>query len=316
MAEPPAPSEDLLKSSNANLQAPQLNATTPNDPSDNSTTDGSSAFFPPSEWQARNPARDVIPPKANSQPRKGGAAKRAQEVQRSQSRQKLVELKDDVRTLTAGLNESIKALAEKHGRKVKFVKHLAKNTSLYKPERQPTLPNALVHAKAEECVTKKLSEIREDVKSDPKMQDLTDDEKSAYLEKLRKHRDLQATGVRSSSHAANVDYAKTLNRLDREINNLHERTGVEIVAAVTRSHINDPMVPSLITTEGAAKFFPDTLGMAPGEFTQRFELYSVNRKKDGPRNPSNALQEEVARLVREGLRESAHTQAAPQRVAY
>ena len=110
-------------------------------------------------YAARNPQKDIIPPRANTQPKQTDSQVRATQIRRAQSRLDTERFHEDVSNHLAQEHEAVEALASKHGRSVKFVKSFIRNETTYKQKRAPTLKNALTHAKAKQLKEGKYCEL-------------------------------------------------------------------------------------------------------------------------------------------------------------
>lgn len=87
-----------------------------------------------STWAARNPQKDIIPPRKNPQPKKSAAAKALAQKNRDEKRAKNDAMMFDVNAK----------------RKEKDIEQLVLDKSRFKKRRAPNIRNALVAAKARE----------------------------------------------------------------------------------------------------------------------------------------------------------------------
>jgi hypothetical protein len=62
-----------------------------------------------------------------------------------------------------------------------------------------------------------LSQLREQLRKDPELQNLTEEKENQLLQKLDEHRTVKKMGVRSTALAVNADIARTMTRLGDEV---------------------------------------------------------------------------------------------------
>ena len=74
-------------------------------------------------YATRNPQKEVIPPRGNAQPTQTTSQKQATALRRSQARQAQEAFYEDLEELKDAQEKGVKAVADKHGRKVSYVKH-------------------------------------------------------------------------------------------------------------------------------------------------------------------------------------------------
>lgn len=103
-----------------------------------------------STWAARNPQKDIIPPRKNPQPKKSAAAKALAQKNRDEKRAKNDAMMFDVNALWNVIRQGIKDIATTHKRKEKDIEQLVLDKSRFKKRRAPNIRNALVAAKARE----------------------------------------------------------------------------------------------------------------------------------------------------------------------
>lgn len=103
-----------------------------------------------STWAARNPQKDIIPPRKNSQPKKSEAAKALAEKNRQEKREKNEAMMFDIRALWNVITQGIKTIAATYKKKEKDVERLVLDQTRFKKRRAPSIRNAIVAAKARE----------------------------------------------------------------------------------------------------------------------------------------------------------------------
>ncbi|KAF6751974.1 hypothetical protein DFP72DRAFT_1070675 [Ephemerocybe angulata] len=272
-------------------------------PSESEPTDTTST------WAARNPLKEIIPPRRNSQAVKSAAEKAALKIARDARRKDAEHLNEDVVDLLASIEHGIDTLASKHSQPRQRVEQMVLSTSRYVKKRAPSLTNALIHAKGREMNEARtdgkkhsLAEIRQAIKDDPAMQNLTEEQKDGYIQKVMDFRGLKHTGARAHNKASNLDVASVMK-------NIHEEVPVPTATIVlhfafyfaTRNHSLDTMIPTWMATEGILQFFVEVLGISGAELSKQFDAWNIARLKRGRIDTPGALQTNCRTIIHQGL---------------
>jgi hypothetical protein len=144
-----------------------------------------------------------------------------------------------------------------------------------------------------------LQELQTLAKDDPKLQQLTEEEKDELIQKLQEHRELKKTGTRASNRAAAQDVRLTLQHVNAEVkfsihnpltclahqtshiqlDDLADRTGIYAITFVTRGHVDDMTLPGWFATGDSAFFLRDHLKLEPWDIVRLFEQWACSRQK-------------------------------------
>jgi hypothetical protein len=129
--------------------------------------------------------------------------------------------------LTAFLEERYRdlvAFVDVHNRKVKHIEKLMDALSHYKPKRAVNLQNAKIHVKAAEvnegqapgdCA--KISEIRQLVKEDPVLQNLSEKDQQMLKNLVTELWELKKNGACPSNKASAIDYHTEIKDLNDHV---------------------------------------------------------------------------------------------------
>ena len=108
-----------------------------------------------STWSARNPHRQVIPPRTSKQKQLSEAERASCQIAAEQRSSKREALQADINTYLEEQKSKLDAIAMAHGITVKYLNSLVTSKTHYHTTRKPHLMNALMHAKAKEVNTGK-----------------------------------------------------------------------------------------------------------------------------------------------------------------
>ena len=101
-----------------------------------------------SSLASRNPTRDAIASRARPRDKLSDAANFTAAAKQKLNKENATELKLEVSEFFNGRSMEIDRLAKKYNKSVSHIKQLLNNESNYKNSREPSLRNALVHAKS------------------------------------------------------------------------------------------------------------------------------------------------------------------------
>ena len=199
-------------------------------------------------------------------------------------------------------SEEQKELADKFCVKPEYLDKLRGSSTHYKPKRAANIENAKIHMKSIE-INKgiffmvrtrllgsflildrevgdrvRMKELRQMVKDDPKLQDLSNAEEEDLQNELLASRAEKRLGARPTNRSAAQDYRRCLMQIndevcktaacvlwylvltDSKISALSERTGVAAVCFFSRTHLEDSFEPNWICSPNASNFTEDSLG--------------------------------------------------------
>ncbi|KAI6020379.1 hypothetical protein BKA83DRAFT_104473 [Pisolithus microcarpus] len=210
-------------------------------------------------------------------------------------------LQADINLYLEEQKHRLETIATTHDVTVKYVDHLVMSQMYYHTTCKPHLVNALIHAKAKEVNLGDLSEVRELLANDPKMQleNLTKEQKEYYIQELVKQRDLMAHGVHANNIAAGEDVFSVTHRIIDELENLRDCTGIYASLFVTHGHINDSTQASWFGMYNSAVFWEDVLGHSTGDVARLYEQWACaqGHKRDSLAN----MRKQVTALISNGL---------------
>ncbi|KAG1805955.1 uncharacterized protein BJ212DRAFT_1283120 [Suillus subaureus] len=190
-------------------------------------------------------------------------------------------IKKDQRTaIIKHLHNAVASLSLTHNVTPKYINDMISSQTKYHTAHKVTLANALIHAKAKEVNNGKpnyfafscsyiyillqqdssryiLPELHKMVAEDADMQDLTRDEKAAYVAILSEHCDKKVSSVQANNIATAQDVLTTTERVVKELNNLHVRTGTYGTLFVVQGHINDTIQSTMHGTDNSEDFWED-----------------------------------------------------------
>ncbi|KAJ7204517.1 hypothetical protein C8J57DRAFT_1542244 [Mycena rebaudengoi] len=129
-------------------------------------------------------------------------------------------------------------------------------------------------------------QIREMVRKDPELLELTPQDEAKLKAELMAKREVKHRGVRTTNAAAAKDAGRTMKALVDEITTLAERTNMVGFAMFTQGHMHDKSQPMSMQSWGALEFFSEVLKLDPLDVAHRFELWSISRGKVRP-NPDS-----------------------------
>ncbi|KAG1777848.1 hypothetical protein EV702DRAFT_968727 [Suillus placidus] len=261
-----------------------------------------------STWAARNPTHSTIccrtpPPKISE----------AQKASRKIKRDQKIELTKLVHNAVAAhLDEEktrIQSLAHAHNVTPKYINDMISSQTKYHGSRKAQLANALLHAKAKEMnsdqpvgLRYKIVELREMIMNDPEMNNLTKNEKAGYIAALHEHREEKVTHVQGNNMAAARDVLLTTEKIVKELNDLHIRTGTYATLFVVRGHINDTIQSTMHGTDNSDDFWEDVYDLPMADFLRQYEQWACTQNQNLiERDSLEAVRKQVRKLIVRGL---------------
>ena len=195
-------------------------------------------------WAARNLGRPVLPPRSHPSQQKCTRAER--QIRTEANRLRNEALQDALSNLRQTLDEGLQKIAQDHNKDVATIRNLFFYSKHTKYHAKPSLGNALVSFKAEqlnegtyafyiyhcsnayhihvgkhEGEKARLPEIREALRDDPDLQDLTKADEEDLLDRLLEKRGMKLTGVRASHTAASLDKQSTIQAIRELVRLIH-----------------------------------------------------------------------------------------------
>ncbi|KAF6745723.1 hypothetical protein DFP72DRAFT_1077152 [Ephemerocybe angulata] len=262
-----------------------------------------------STWASRNPSKAIIPPR-NNYKKLTDAQKITASVRLAQTREKQLQLTEDLGEFKITQARLLQEIAEKHGKSLDYVKGRATAASTFKTPRALNLHNAKLHFLSleinngfEEGERKNLMEIQHRLKDDPDMCELDKREEDRLLQILQDHKNVQKAGARANHRAAAADYEKTVGRIHEEMGKLHERTGATLFLLGAHDHVDDTLPPTFVDAGNTEAFFLEHIDMTANEFTRKFNSWCESRRNGSKAQGSTLrlLQIECRCLISEGL---------------
>ncbi|KAG1752816.1 hypothetical protein EDB19DRAFT_1627578 [Suillus lakei] len=261
-----------------------------------------------STWAARNPTHSTIrcrtpPPKISEAQKASHKIKRDQKIELT----KLVH-----NAVAAHLDEEktrIQSLAHAHNVTSKYINDMISSQTKYHGSRKAQLANALLHAKAKEMnsdqpvgLRYKIVELRKMIMNDPEMNNLTKNEKAGYIAALREHRDQKVSHVRGNNMAATRDVLLTTEKIVKELDDLHIRTGTYATLFVVRGHINDTIQSTMHGTDNSDDFWEDVYDLPMADFLRQYEQWACTQNQNLiERDSLEAVRKQVRKLIVRGL---------------
>ncbi|KAF6749128.1 hypothetical protein DFP72DRAFT_1073684 [Ephemerocybe angulata] len=260
-----------------------------------------------STWRERNPDRPVNPSSGTgssgtSTSRIQSAAQRASaKIRAGVTKIKKDALNKDLRDLKLDIEDRVKEVAKRHSAKVLLIKKLLNLRFAYTKTRKVNLANAKLHRKAAEMneglsrgQRHKRADIQSALKEDPKYQDTSPEFEAELLRDLEEFRELNQTAPRVSNAACALDASLQVEKIQQELEHLHERTGTASLLLLARNSRMDTVVPSLVDTAGAKDFIPEMMGVGPGELLHEFDDWSVRKTMTAKKkSKAGTLQAEI-----------------------
>ncbi|KAG2135771.1 hypothetical protein DEU56DRAFT_737506 [Suillus clintonianus] len=266
-----------------------------------------------SSWAARNPNRPVLMSRAPlnaAQKAQANARRASRKFSTAQRKETEDALTSAIQQLLADQNDKINAIALEHGVTQDKVKKLMGGEKHYKGHRNVQLANALIHVKAQEVNADRprgakysLDEIREMVKDDEALQNLSLQDQQEYIDRLNEHRALRNMSVRASNTAAACDAQSTLDNVFKMLDALAVRTGIYACLFASRGHVYDTAQATWFGTNNVMDFWEDVLQMEADEIARKLEQWAcmAGRNIDERETVQN-MQRVCTRLLNSGLR--------------
>ncbi|SJL18338.1 uncharacterized protein ARMOST_21924 [Armillaria ostoyae] len=248
----------------------------------------------PTSWAAKNPTHPVAPMRVHRE-----VASRhfpVTEVSSAAVKKRLAREKQEAFTsdLTQSMEEHLDRLEEiasKHGKKFKDAKILYQTKE--NNEGKPV------------GVKLRLEELQELAKTDPRCDELTEEEIQSLKEEIYAKRLDKQQGAQISHKSAANDYRHTADLIESVLIGLGHRTGARGFAILSRGSVDDAMPPSLLQIPGSTAFLSTIVKVDPTDFVRQFEQFSctVDHKA---REDQSSIRKDIIRLISEGLEAITH----------
>ncbi|KAI6105163.1 hypothetical protein EDD16DRAFT_1486163 [Pisolithus croceorrhizus] len=254
-----------------------------------------------STWQVRNPNCPVIPPHV-SKNKISNAERASHQIAAEQCAIKHKALQANINLFLEEQKHKLETIATTHDVVVKYLNCLVTSQTNYHTTHKPHLTNVLIHAKAKEVNSGNLSEVRNLLAKDVKMQpqNLTEERKEYYIQELVKQHDLMAHGVHANNLAAGEDVFSVMHQIINELENLCDNTGIYMSLFITHSHINDSTQASWFQMDYSTMFWEDVLGHSVGDVAHLYEQWACTQDLKEHDSLAN-MRRQVAALISNGL---------------
>ncbi|KAJ3748068.1 hypothetical protein DFH05DRAFT_1522492 [Lentinula detonsa] len=223
--------------------------------------------------------------------------------------QKAMLLKQDLILLLEDYEAKIEALSEKHSTKVKYIKHLATTVSGLKNKRAPGRMQVLLHIKAQEVngvlpVGQKLKvpALRKLVEDDEELLELSGEKLEQAKREVNEKRMLSTCGTRPNIISVVKDYSATTQRIKKEFDFLHLRTGAVGFGILAPGSSDDRGRPTwFVSGDSSVEFVRKHLNMTMWDLLGQFELWASARQSERP-GTIIELQTWCSDIIASGLR--------------
>ncbi|KIO07401.1 hypothetical protein M404DRAFT_23904 [Pisolithus tinctorius Marx 270] len=242
-----------------------------------------------SSWCARNPGVPVQPIKAQAL----RLLSTAEESSRSL-------MKEDKANFLHSQNAKLEAIAAANNVTFDHVKGLINTKTNYHHSCRAMLQNALVHAKSLKVNT-------ELVKVDLEAHPLSQSEEELLIEKLQEYRELKMRGTHMNNTvtAHNVNYM--VDRITKELENLHDRTGIYATLFVMRGHVNDTIQSTWTATNNSADFWQDVIQQPVADIAHKYEQWACTQGQSPDiveHDNLASVRKQVTKTILDGLRQA------------
>ncbi|KAJ6547647.1 hypothetical protein B0H19DRAFT_1266549 [Mycena capillaripes] len=259
---------------------------------------------------ARNPTRAVQPPRKRGKSGKSNASRATNTLATNESREKRLQLEQEVEDHVIDFQAKVTSLSIKYGRKENYIKKLLGNSAQYAQKRGLNIRNAIMHdlsVKAKEAGDKgDLKTIRTNLSKEEYQEmkaEMTEEEHDRLMKQLAEHRGFKHRGVRATNKAVALDAMQTAARIGDVLDDLFERTGVRAFAFFTRGDPDDPAVPHIVDSDNARAYFQRVFGKSFIDFLRKFEQWSCTLDTEvREKNDADSVRKQIVTLVLEGLR--------------
>ncbi|KIJ91094.1 hypothetical protein K443DRAFT_135562 [Laccaria amethystina LaAM-08-1] len=200
-------------------------------------------------------------------------------------------------------------LVKRHDVKPEYLDKLKGTSKHFNAKREANLENSKLHKKslevnADRAVGDRLhiNDIRQLVKDDPDLQNLSKAQEAELREELTASREEKKRGARPTNRSAAQDYHRHLEWFNDEINSLAACTGAAAVCFFTRTSLEDGFEPNWICSPNAANFAEDSLGRNMWDITRLFEQWACTMSKVRKPDSLASLREQCSKLINGGLK--------------
>ncbi|KAF8816259.1 hypothetical protein BYT27DRAFT_7067379, partial [Phlegmacium glaucopus] len=255
----------------------------------------------------RNPGSFIQPSRKLS--KLSDAQKASQQLRRKVEQEEHKWLIEDFDALLQRHSQEQEELAKKYNLKPEYLEKLKGTSKHYKAKRDVNLENTKIHMKSIEVNAGRelgdrlrIKEIRQLVKDDPDLQDLSKAQEMELRDELLSAREQKRLGARPSNRSAAQDYRCQIEQLNNEITSLSERTGAAAVCFFTRTSLEDTFEPNWICSPNAANFTEDSLSRNMWDIARLFEQWACTKAKVRKPDSFGSLREQCSKLINGGLK--------------
>ncbi|KIO04544.1 hypothetical protein M404DRAFT_142713, partial [Pisolithus tinctorius Marx 270] len=180
------------------------------------------------------------------------------------------ELHDALKSFLHSQNAKLEAIATANNVTFDHIKGLINMKTNYHHSCCAMLQNALVHTKSLEVNT-------ELVKVDLEVHLLSQSEEELLIEKLQEYHKLKVHGTHMNNTAMAHDVNYTVDRITKELENLHDQTGIYATLFVMHSHVNDTIQSTWTATNNSANFWQDVIQQPVTDIAHKYEQWACTQ---------------------------------------
>ncbi|KAJ7799761.1 hypothetical protein B0H14DRAFT_2616791 [Mycena olivaceomarginata] len=189
----------------------------------------------------------------------------------------------DLDIFTSKREDTIVDLATKHGKTEDYIRSLLMSESRFVQTRAPTLRNGLIHELAAQAkmdgITLHLQELQAIADVRLATEEFSSDEEDAYIAAVMEHRGHKTKGLRATNTANAVDSRSVADNVQDEITHLQQHTGTLAFGFFTRGDLDDPSMPTFVSSGNAADFCLQVLKTPALDIPRRFERWVIDNNR-------------------------------------
>jgi hypothetical protein len=208
------------------------------------STPSTQLFHPPVPTHANRDTQHFVQPLRHRE-RPSDAQKASRKIREEANDVNQKALNEELTALLLKHRQELTDLADRHARKIAYIDRLVGTSKHYKAPRAVNMENAKLHAKASEinggqslCLSVltlfsssfptdrefgdrvKLSELRQMVRDDPALQDLTEEQENELREDVMAVREQRKLGARPTNKSAAQDYRNQVDSLNDQVSSV------------------------------------------------------------------------------------------------
>ncbi|KAI6145995.1 hypothetical protein BKA82DRAFT_78213, partial [Pisolithus tinctorius] len=223
-----------------------------------------------SSWHAQNPGVPVQPIKAQVPHLLLTAKKSSCSLMKEDKAKRVKELHDALKSFLHSQNAKLEAIATANNITFDHVKGLINMKTNYHHSHCDMLQNALVHTKSLEVNT-------ELVKVNLEVHLLSQSEEKLLIKKLQEYCKLKMHGTNMNNTATACDVNYMVDRITKELENLHDQTGIYATLFVMCGHVNDTIQSTWTTNNNSADFWQDIIQQPVADIACKYEQWACTQ---------------------------------------